>query len=85
MKSQEKAINKRAMELTSDFMKTVAVEEAANLTEKKVFLLYKFDQTPEAMILLAIESMGDRDQARAYFKGIAKMVHPDKNSHPLAS
>lgn len=71
-------------------MKTAAAAEetmatTTNLTEKKVFLIYKFDQTPEAMIRLAIETMGDRDQARAYFKGVAKMIHPDKNSHPLAN
>ena len=37
------------------------------------------------MIDEAIEAMGDRNQARSYFKSIARMIHPDKNAHPLAS
>ena len=37
------------------------------------------------MIERCIELMGDMDRARKYFKDIARMVHPDKNSHPLAS
>jgi len=71
------------MGLTKEFM--AAGNRDLKLTEDKVFLIYKFDETPESMILQAIETMGDKDQARAYFKGIARFVHPDKNGHPLAN
>ena len=29
--------------------------------------------------------IGDSEQTRGYFKKIAKLVHPDKNGHPLAN
>ena len=28
--------------------------------------------------------MESREEARSYFKKVARMIHPDKNSHPLA-
>lgn len=37
------------------------------------------------MIDEAIDAMGDRSQARSYFKNIARLIHPDKNRHPLAN
>lgn len=63
----------------------LASESAVQMPEDKVFLVYKFLETPEAMIMQGILAMGDQVQARAYFKKIARMVHPDKNRHPLAN
>ena len=60
----------------------LASETAEKIPEDQVFLVYKFLETPEAMIMQGILAMGDQVQARAYFKKIARMVHPDKCRHP---
>ena len=52
---------------------------------KKVFLIYKFANTPNEMLQSYIEQIDDRHQAHSYFKKIARMVHPDKNKHHLAN
>ena len=50
MKSREKIINAKAMTLAKSYLGS---EEGAkqNISEDKVFLIYKFYGTPEAMIL----------------------------------
>ena len=63
----------------------LASESAEPMPEEKVFLVYKFLGTSEAMIMQGILAMGDQTQARSYFKKIARMVHPDKNRHPCAN
>ena len=78
LKEQEKVINKKAVSLAKEYL----AANSSDLPFNKVFLVYKFDETPEAMIMQAINTMGDADRARFYFKGIARLVHPDKNSHP---
>ena len=37
------------------------------------------------MILHAIKNSSDPLEVRKYFKRMALLVHPDKNSHPLAN
>lgn len=37
------------------------------------------------MIMHAIKSSENTNDVRKYFKKIALLVHPDKNSHPLAN
>ena len=76
------------MTLTKQFFDNQTTKNstaATTLSKEKVFLIYKFAETSEAMIDSAIREMGDSTQARAYFRKIALLVHPDKNEHPLAN
>ena len=51
----------------------------------KVFLVYKFDATPEDIIVEGMRGLGSFENLHAYFKRLAKMTHPDKNSHAMAN
>ena len=56
-------------------------------TEKdsdKVYLVYKFLNTPIDILQEGLFQMLERQEANAYFKKLAKQLHPDKNAHPLA-
>ena len=79
---REKIINTRAQSMAEAYF---ASPDALNIDFNKVFLVYKFAETPEPMIMDAITMMGEQDTARAFFKKVALMVHPDKNGHPLAN
>ena len=48
-------------------------------------MVFKFNETPDDVVLQGMMLMGDSEQTRSYFKKIAKLVHPDKNGHPLAN
>lgn len=57
------------------------------MTEKdfdKVFLVFKFLNTPKEMIQEGLRQMLERQETSKYFKTLAKQLHPDKNAHPLA-
>ena len=47
--------------------------------------MLKFSETPDEVILKGMKLMGDSEQTRSYFKKLAKLVHPDKNGHPLSN
>jgi hypothetical protein len=49
----------------------------------QVYLVYKFLDTPLKYIVEGMRSKTP-EQARSFYKNIAKQLHPDKNSHPLA-
>ena len=55
------------------------------LSEEKVFLVFKFNETPDDLVVEGMMLMGNSEQTRSYFKKIAKLLHPDKNAHPLAN
>jgi len=83
---REYKINQYATQMARDyFVKKECKGEKKETSFQKVFLVFKFANTPQSMIDEAIEAMGDRNHARSYFKSIARMIHPDKNAHPLAS
>ena len=77
----------RANNLTREYLGKLSATESANekLSFQKVFFVLKFNETPENVLLEGLKLMGDSDQTRAYFKKIARLVHPDKNGHALAS
>jgi len=85
--SLEQRINQHANSLAKQFIAGLSSGERANekLSFQKVFLVLKFNATPDDVLLEGMKLMGDSDQTRSYFKKLAKLVHPDKNGHALAS
>lgn len=57
----------------------------AKMSHEKLFLVFKFVATPEAMLVQGMVSMSDSQECSRYFKKVALAVHPDKNSHPFAA
>jgi hypothetical protein len=51
---------------------------------EKVYLVFKFLNTPSSILQEGLLQMFQRQEANAYFKKLAKQLHPDKNAHPLA-
>mmetsp|Transcript_25862 Transcript_25862/g.34601 ORF Transcript_25862/g.34601 Transcript_25862/m.34601 type:complete len:312 (+) Transcript_25862:1034-1969(+) len=82
----EEQINRRASALAKAFLSSLNAAERQNdkLSFQKVFLALKLSETPNEMLLEGLKLMGDSEQTRSYFKKLAKLVHPDKNGHPLA-
>lgn len=79
---KENRVNLLAAKLTHEFM-------CSNLppTEEdseKVYLVYKFLNTPSEILQEGLFQMLQRQEANAYFKKLAKQLHPDKNAHPFA-
>ena len=58
-------------------------ESKSSLQFHQVYLVYKFLDTPIQHITEGLRSKS-RDEVRSFYKSIAKQLHPDKNSHPLA-
>ena len=54
--TRERAINEKAAELAKAYLSSASEHDSA----EKVFLIYKFVNTPETMIMQAIEQMEDR-------------------------
>jgi len=80
-------INLRAISLAKEFLATLTESQRSSdkkLTYQKVFLVLKFFETPDNVLLEGMKLLGNSDQTRRYFKSLAKLVHPDKNGHPLA-
>lgn len=48
-------------------------------------MVIKFSETPDDVVLKGMKLMGDSEQTRSYYKKLARLVHPDKNGHPLSS
>lgn len=48
---------------------------------EKVFLVYKFLETPMNLVL---QGMEEKDDAKKYYRSIVKQLHPDQNTHPQA-
>ena len=67
----------------STLTETEKVDE--KLSFQKIFLVLKFNETPDDLLLAGMKLMGDSEQTRSYFKKLARMVHPDKNGHTLAN
>ena len=86
MKNFEQAINLRASALAREFIATLNETEKADdkLSYQKVYLTLKFSETPDSILVEGMKLRGNSDETRRYFKNLAKMVHPDKNGHPLA-
>ena len=51
---------------------------------ENVFLVYKMKTTKFDTIKRHMQAMGSFEAANSYFKRLALLLHPDKNSHPLA-
>lgn len=83
----ERQINLRAAALAKSYLASLdsAKKQDEKLSYQKVFLAYKFNETPSHVIVKGMLMMGDLEQSRGYFKKLAKLVHPDKNSHPLSN
>lgn len=82
----ENEINFHASSLAKAFLASLNESERLNekLSFKKVFLAFKFNETPNEVLLKGLKEMADLEQIRGYFKKLAKLLHPDKNNHPLA-
>lgn len=87
LRSLEQSINAKATSLAKAFLASLSESERADekLSYQKVFLVLKFNETPEDVLLAGMKLMGDSEQTRSYFKTCARLVHPDKNGHPLAN
>ena len=87
LRSLEQSINVKASSLAKAFLASLSESEHADekLSYQKVFLVLKFNETPEDVLLAGMKLMGDSEQTRGYFKTCARLVHPDKNGHPLAN
>jgi len=70
--------------MANNYLATASYDtEQKETSSLKVFLIYKFHLTSDAMIAQATKPMSFA-AARAYFRKIAQQVHPDKNKHKLA-
>jgi hypothetical protein len=52
-----------------------------SLQYHQAYLVYKFLDTPLSYIIEGMRSKTP-EQARVFYKNIARQLHPDKNSHP---
>ena len=77
----ESKVNQLAAKLANDFL---TQGSSAEKDHDKVFLVYKFLNTPAEVLQEGLFQMYQRQEANSYFKKLAKQLHPDKNSHPLA-
>jgi len=93
----ERRINKTAAKLTASYMKSMQrqqqMSQSTRATETaeerkalydRIFLVYKFQETPLHAILVGMQTMLHSSQVNQYFKRLAKQLHPDKNQHPQA-
>ena len=80
---QERNNNSKFTELARSYLAKHQSYDA-KLTFDKVFLVYKFNATSQENLINGMENMESLDQANQYFKKAALLIHPDKNSHPLA-
>ena len=58
-----------------------------NLTFEQCFLVYKFTQTQFEVVVSGLVSMAQTQTfvaVTAFYRKLIKLLHPDKNSHPLA-
>lgn len=81
---QEQYINRKSAEQARAYLAKHQSLDGAKLTFDKVFLVYKFDATLQKTLVSGMEAMNSLEQAKQYFNKTVLMVHPDKNSHPLA-
>ena len=75
------------MNLSKEYLASLS-ESGRNdekLSSQKMFLIYKFNETSDEVLLQSLKLMGDSENTRGYFKKIALLLHPDKNAHPLAN
>jgi len=79
-------INNRAMLLANEYIKNRDKDDRLKQIEEtefeKIFLVYKFLETPESLIKHGLNLMLQRQEAGSYFKKLALKLHPDKNLHP---
>ena len=87
LSSLEKSINQRALNLSKEYLASLSktARNDEKLSSQKIFLIFKFNETSEEVLLESLKLMGDSENTRSYFKKIALLVHPDKNGHPLAN
>ena len=83
LQNQEQRINLKSAEQARTYLATHQADES-KMTFDKIFLVYKFNATFQRTLTTGMESMDSLEQARQYFNKAALMIHPDKNSHPLA-
>jgi len=48
-----------------------------------IYLVYKFIETPLNILSTGLAKLSEEDR-RNYYKNVAKLIHPDKNTHPKA-
>ena len=86
LRSLEQTIKLRAATLAKEFLGGLSQTERADdkLSFKKVFLTMKFNETPDNVLVEGMKLQGNCDEIRKYFRNLAKLLHPDKNGHPLA-
>ena len=83
----EKQINSKANTMAKNFLANLSEAERTDekLSFQKVFLAFKISETPENVLLEGLKLMGNSEQTKSYFKKLARLLHPDKNGHPLAN
>lgn len=58
-------------------------KDKSSVNFQQVYLVYKFNETPINILVQGLQSKNP-DEAKRFYKTVAKQLHPDKNSHPLA-
>jgi hypothetical protein len=78
---EEQAVNAKAAQYAAAFMKDKIKFE--NLSMEQAYLVYKFVFISEELIVKGLMGMCP-GSLQPWFRWAAKLLHPDKNSHPQA-
>ena len=75
--SPEQEITQRAKEMADDFL-----SEHSDCSYNQTFEVYKYIETPLQSIVHNISQC--EQNPKKFYRQVVKVLHPDKNKHPLA-
>jgi hypothetical protein len=79
----ESQINLSSKKKAKQYLQDSHISSSLPLQFHQVYLVYKFLDTPLNLIIEGMRSKSPSD-LRSFYKNIARQLHPDKNSHPMA-
>lgn len=80
----EQLANQRAASLARQYLKNCSTSQ---LTFEQCFLAYKFSQTDVEVLVSGMRNLAQSQSltaVQAFYRKLAKQLHPDKNCHALA-